>query len=66
MDDPARLRQVGDLARREARPVLLVSGRRWDRLHTVAVEAALGRPERSWRFGDWWLVEYRPRPAPPR
>jgi hypothetical protein len=60
MDDPARLRQLADLARATGRGVLLVSSRRWDRLHTPAVESQLGPPRRSWQYGDWWAVDYRP------
>jgi hypothetical protein len=61
-DDPARLRPLAEVAVRLGRPLLLVSSRRWERLHTPAVEAALGRPQRTFRFGDWWAVEYRPPP----
>jgi hypothetical protein len=62
-DDPARLRSLADVAVRLGRPLLLVSSRRWERLHTPAVEAALGQPRRTFRFGDWWAVEYRPPPG---
>lgn len=62
-DDPARLRQLAEVAVRLGRPLLLVSSRRWERLHTPAVESALGRPQRTFRFGDWWAVEYRPPPG---
>jgi hypothetical protein len=58
VDDPARLRQMAELARRAGRPLLVVSSRRWERLHTPEAEAALGRPERTWQFGSWWAVEY--------
>jgi hypothetical protein len=58
VEDPARLRQVAELARGAGRPVLLFSSRRWDRLQTPEVEAVLGRPERTWQFGSWWVVEY--------
>ena len=58
MDDPDRLRQMADLAREKGRPLLLVSSRRWDRLHTPAVEAAFGRPRHTWQFGSWRAVEY--------
>jgi hypothetical protein len=67
VEDPARLREVAELARGAHRPILLVSSRRWDRLHTPEVEAVLGRPERTWRFGSWWAVEYvtARSPSPP-
>jgi len=64
VDDPVRLRQVADLARGAGRPVLLFSSRRWERLQTPEVEAALGRPERTWQFGSWWAVEYLTSPSP--
>ena len=60
MDDPDRLRQMADLAREKGRPLLLVSSRRWERLHTPAVEAAFGPPQHTWQFGPWWAVEYQP------
>jgi hypothetical protein len=60
-DDPSLLRLVRHLAAERARPILLVSGRRWDRLQTPAVEEAFGPPRRSWQFGQWHLVLY---PAP--
>jgi len=63
VDDPARLRQMADLAREQGRPLLLLSSRRWDRLHTPAVEAAFGRPLHTWQFGSWWAVEYHPPPS---
>jgi hypothetical protein len=59
VDDPARLRQLAELAREQGRPLLLLSSRRWERLHTPAVEAAFGRPRHTWQFGSWWAVEYR-------
>jgi hypothetical protein len=59
-EDPARLEQFRDVARAHGRSLLLVSSRRWERLHTVAVERALGPPLHSWRFGTWWAVEYGP------
>jgi hypothetical protein len=59
VDDPARLRQMGELARAQGRPLLLLSSRRWERLHTPAVEAAFGRPRHTWQFGSWWAVEYQ-------
>jgi hypothetical protein len=62
VDDPARLQQLGELAREQGRPLLLLSSRRWERLHTPAVEAALGRPLHTWQFGSWWAVEYHPPP----
>ena len=58
MDDPDRLRQMAALAREKGRPPLLVSSRRWDRLHTPAVEAAFGSPQHTWQFGPWRAVEY--------
>ncbi len=58
-DDPARLREMAELARAQDRPLLLVSSRRWERLHTPAVEAAFGRPQGTWQFGSWWAVLYR-------
>ena len=61
-DDPDRLRQMAELARQTGRPLLLLSSRRFDRLHTPAVEAAFGRPLHTWQFGSWWAVEYRPPP----
>ena len=57
-DEPERLAQLRDLARERGRALLLLSGRRWERLHTPEVEAVLGRPERTWQFGSWWAVEY--------
>ena len=66
-DDPARLRQARDLARAVGRPLVLLSSRRWERLHTPEVEAVLGRPERTWQLGSWWAVEYvtSTSPSPP-
>ncbi len=64
VEDPVRLRQVADLAREAGRPVLLFSSRRWERLQTPEVEAALGHPERTWQFGSWWAVEYVTSPSP--
>jgi hypothetical protein len=64
VEDPARLREVAELARGVGRPILLFSSRRWDRLHTPEVEAVLGRPERTWQFGSWWAVEYAPTGSP--
>jgi hypothetical protein len=58
VDDPARLRQMAELAREQGRPLLLLSSRRWERLHTPAVEAAFGRPRHTWQFGAWSAVEY--------
>jgi hypothetical protein len=68
-DDPARLAQFRDVARARGRSLLLVSSRRWERLHTAEVESVLGPPLRAWRFGAWWAVEYAPsltsaRPSP--
>jgi hypothetical protein len=62
VDDPGRLRQLAQLAQQQKRALLLVSSRRWDRLHTPAVEAALGRPLHTWQFRSWWAVEYQPPP----
>ncbi|HKZ30851.1 MAG TPA: hypothetical protein VJ648_00685 [Vicinamibacteria bacterium] len=62
VDDPARLSQMAELARATGRPVLLLSSRRFERLHTPAVEAAFGRPQHTWQFGSWWAVEYHPPP----
>jgi hypothetical protein len=64
VEDPERLRQVADVARGVGRPVLLFSSRRWDRLQTPELEAVLGRPQRTWRFGAWWAVEYAPTGPP--
>ena len=61
-DDPARLEQMAQLARATGRPLLLLSSRRFDRLHTPAVEAAFGPPVHTWQFGSWWAVEYHPPP----
>ena len=60
VDDPDRLRRMADLARDKGRPVLLLSSRRWERLHTPAVEAVFGPPQHTWQFGSWWAVEYQP------
>jgi len=57
-DDPRLLAEVRQVAEAEGRPVLLVSARRWARLQTPAVTAALGRPLQTYRFGDWWAVVY--------
>jgi hypothetical protein len=57
-DDRRLLAEVRALAAARGRPVLLVSSRRWDRLQTPAVAETLGSPRRTWRFGDWWAVEY--------
>jgi hypothetical protein len=64
-DDPRLLAEVRALASARGRPVLLVSSRRWDRLQTPAVAETLGSPLRTWRFGDWWAVEYGTDPASP-
>ena len=53
---------MAELARETGRPLLLLSSRRFDRLHTPAVEAAFGRPLHTWQFGSWWAVEYHPPP----
>jgi hypothetical protein len=57
-DDPARLEQFRDVARAHGRSLLLISSRRWERLHTAEMERVLGPPLRSWLFGTWWAVEY--------
>ena len=59
-DDPERLRQLAALSRETGRPLLLLSSRRFDRLHTPAVASALGEPQHTWQFGAWWAVEYQP------
>jgi hypothetical protein len=59
-DDPRQLAEVGNLAVGRGRRVLLYSARRWERLQTDAVAEALGPPRRTWRFGEWWAVEYDP------
>jgi len=57
-DDAAQLQQVACLARERNRPLLLISSRRWARLQTDTVSRILGRPEQTWRFGEWWAVVY--------
>jgi hypothetical protein len=57
-DDRGQLREVACLAREHGRPVLLTSSRRWPRIQTAVVDDVLGRPARTWRFGDWWAVVY--------
>jgi hypothetical protein len=57
-DDAVQLDRLREAARSRGRPVLLVSNRRWERMHTAAVERTLGPPGRSWRFGSWRAVEY--------
>jgi hypothetical protein len=57
-DDPLRLARLREVARAHDRSLLLISARRWERLHTAEVERVLGSPLRSWRFGSWWAVEY--------
>ena len=47
------------------RPLLLVSSRRWERLQTPEVEAVLGRPERTWQFGELVGRRVRPRSRSP-
>jgi len=64
VDDPARLRQMEELARRVGRPLLLVSARRWERIETPHVQAVLGRPRHTWQFGTWKAVEYAPTGSP--
>ena len=66
-DDPQRLETVRALAEARGRGVLLVSSRRWEKIQNPAVAAALGPPLATWRFGDWWAVEYDPvRSSSPR
>ena len=57
-DDPRQLREVSCLARERGRPVLLISARDWPRLQFPHVDEILGRPSRTWRFGEWWAVAY--------
>jgi hypothetical protein len=57
-DNPAGLEEFLALARGHGRSLLLISARRWERLHTPEVERGLGPPRHSWRFGTWWAVEY--------
>jgi hypothetical protein len=57
-DDPRQLREVSCLARERGRPVLLISARDWSRLQSPHVDEILGRPSRTWRFGEWWAVAY--------
>jgi hypothetical protein len=57
-DDPRQLHQVACLARERGRRLLLISSRRWPRLHTRHVDDILGRPAQTWRFDDWWAVAY--------
>jgi hypothetical protein len=57
-DDPLQLERFREVARSHGRGVLLISARRWERLHTPEVERVLGPPLRSWSFGSWWAVEY--------
>lgn len=64
-DDKERLETARALAEARGRSVLLVSSRRWERLQTAAVDAVLGRPKATWRFGDWWAVEYDSVRSPP-
>jgi hypothetical protein len=64
-DDPARLGNLLALARAHGRSLLLISARRWERLHTPEVERVLGPPRRSWQFGTWWALEYVPRDGRP-
>jgi hypothetical protein len=60
-EDPVRLEVTRSLARAWGRSVLVLSSRRWEKIQTPAVDAALGRPQATWRVGDWWAVEYQPR-----
>jgi hypothetical protein len=65
--DREQLELVRDVARARGRKVLLFSSRRWDRVQTPEVDAVLGRPQSTWRYGEWWAVEYDPlRSASPR
>jgi hypothetical protein len=57
-DDPRQLQQVACLARGRGRRLLLISSRRWPRVETTHVDAILGRPDQTWRFGEWWAVAY--------
>jgi len=57
-DDRRQLAEVRELARGRGRPILLLSARRWERIQTDAVAEILGIPQRTWRFGDWWALEY--------
>jgi hypothetical protein len=57
-DDPGLLEEVRALAAERGRPVLLLSSRRWERIQTPSVGQILGPPARTWRFGEWWAVEY--------
>lgn len=57
-DRPELLAEVRRLADGTGRGVLLISGRRWERIQTDAVTRALGRPTHTWRFDHWWAVEY--------
>ena len=57
-DDPRQLREVSCLARERGRPVLLISARDWPRLQSPHVDEILGRPSRTWHFGEWWAVAY--------
>lgn len=57
-DDPRQLAEVRALADGRGRPILLLSSRRWERIQTDAVAEILGPPRRTWRFGEWWAVEY--------
>jgi hypothetical protein len=59
-DDLPRLNQLAEVARQHGRPIVLLSSRRLERLHTPAVEQLLGRPQHTWQFGPWWALEYRP------
>jgi hypothetical protein len=59
-DDPQRLATVRDVALARGRRVLLLSARRWERVQTPQVEAALGPPLERFRFGDWWAALYDP------
>jgi hypothetical protein len=59
-DDRPRLERFREVALAHGRGVLLISARRWERVHTPIVESVLGPPLRSWPFGDWRAVEYDP------
>ncbi|HXK09174.1 MAG TPA: hypothetical protein VMT70_06000 [Vicinamibacteria bacterium] len=66
-DDPKRLELARAAAAARGRSVLLLSSRRWEKIQSPAVAAVLGPPQATWRFGDWWAVEYDPlRSSSPR
>jgi hypothetical protein len=57
-DDPKRLAEVRRLGAEIGRPILLVSSRRRERIETDALQAELGTPAETHRFGDWWGLVY--------